>query len=122
MRDVENGRAREAFRREHEVGDVDRLTRDPVLKVRRGDDVIECLSQLEAVLLRHHVFDVQRPQLGKGRRLHLRDHLLHRQVDTGAPVVFKDVRHQDVFAAFHRRGADTDQRQQRRDRPGDLLA
>ncbi len=123
MRQVEDAVAGFAVRRIEEGADVQRLSLQPAFESRRGQEVVQQHSQLEAVVLRVELGDREHAELFERGVLGLEDQAFQVQAFACAPGIFENVREQDVFARAH--GVDVleaDQLQQRGDRAGDVLA
>jgi len=91
VREIENAVARFAVGREEESADIERLPLQPVLEGWRGDEIVECHREGEAVFFGVELRDREDAQLLKRRGLHLHDQRLEVEVLPLAPSVLENV-------------------------------
>ena len=122
MREVDDGGARLAVLGAQQDRGIERRAAAPGGERRRGDECVEADGELVPVVGRQESVDLEDAELAQRRLLDLPDQRAEVEVGAGAPVVLEQVGEEDVLAAAERVGLDSDQAEQARDRPLDLVA
>ena len=122
VREVHDGAAGLALRREqHRLG-VERLALAPGGEGGRRDQSVESEGELRPVGRREELVDLEDTELPDRRRLDLGDQRAEVEVASGTPGVLDQVGEQHVLAAREWVGVDPDELQEARHRALDLVA
>src|SRR3954467_4120956 len=90
---------------------IERLSFEPLVESRRGENGVELHRELKTIALRVERLQIDDTDFLKGRRLNLLDDRWQIEIPAPLPGAREDVRHERMLGAARRR-LDTDQGQQ----------